>query len=176
MNTGVQDSPIQFLRQKIQNIRSALFFSQNNDLIKMPTSIITVLKIDEEGCLWFFVKRPPQCLDAFEKEFPARLDFFRKRTGYFLHVSGKAFIVQDTGIFMDDWNDISPVSKEDLLQEMVLLKVKMMNVDYFDNTPSENKYWWNTVAQKIQQWLYETYLWGKPYDLKPKHFTSRITG
>jgi general stress protein 26 len=175
MNTIVENTPIQFLQQKIQKIRSALFFSQHNDVIKMPVCIITVLKADNEGNLWFFVKRPSQSLEAFEKEFPARLDFFKKKINYFLQVTGKAFIIQDTDVFMNDWADISDASKEGILNELVLVKVKMMSVDYFDNAPAENKYWWDAITQKIMRWFLTDRLGYRPYGVKPKHLSARFT-
>lgn len=141
MNNSTEDNPVHFVRQKILQIRSALFFCQHDKLVKIPTSIVTVLRADENGVLWFFVKRPLLTMDVFANEFPVRLEFFRKKAGYHIQVWGKAFIVQDNDVLMDEWADISPASKEDLLHQLVLLKVKMMNIDYFDKTLPENRHW-----------------------------------
>ena len=71
-----------FIREKIQELRSALFFSQSSSLLRMTTTIISIVKVDEVGQIWFYVPRPRQALHEFDREFPARLEFFRK---------GKAF-------------------------------------------------------------------------------------
>src|ERR1051326_9179490 len=86
-------SDLQFLQQKIQELKNALFFSQNTSLLRIATTIVSVIKVDELGQMWFFVPRPQQALHEFDREFPVRLEFFRKGKEFFLHVSGKAFIV-----------------------------------------------------------------------------------
>lgn len=118
-----------FLRKKIQDLRSALFFSQGVSPLKFPTSIVTALKVDEEGQIWFFVNKPTQLLDAFDQEFISRLDFFRKGKYAFVRVTGKACIV-----------DQPAVINEFLLNEpeirvngcLVLMKVKILHADYFE--------------------------------------------
>lgn len=173
MNTDTAITPIHFLKEKIRDIRSALFFSQNNDVIKMPTSIITVLRVDDDGHIWFFVKRPQQYLDAFEKEFPARLDFFRKGKSYFLQVTGKAFIVDEKDIAVDELSDVSEQVKDNAMHELVLMKVKMLSAEYFDNSSEEKTYWWNNIAQAVERWLFANRLGYRPYDVKHYSFAQQ---
>ncbi len=170
MNTQTEITPIHFLKEKISDIRSALFFSQNNDIIKMPTSIITVLRVDDDGHVWFFVNRPQQYLDAFEKEFPARLDFFRKGKSYFLQVTGRAFIVDEKDMAVDELADVSGQVKDGAMHELVLMKVKIINAEYFDNTQNEKSFWWNNISQSIQRWFFANRLGYKPYDMKHYSF------
>lgn len=173
MNTETEATPINFLKEKINDIRSALFFSQNNDVIKMPTSIITVLRVDDDGYVWFFVSRPQQYLDAFEKEFPARLDFFRKGKSYFLQVTGKAFIVDAKDIAVDELADVSNQVKDGAMHELVLMKVKIANAEYFDNTREEKSFWWNSFTQSIQRWLFSARLGYSPYEMKHYSFAQQ---
>src|ERR1700761_5216364 len=86
---------LRFLQEKIQDLKNALFFSQNTSLLRIATTIVSVLKVDELGQMWFFVSRPQQALHEFDSEFPVRLEFFRKGKQFFLHVAGRAFIVTD---------------------------------------------------------------------------------
>ncbi len=176
MNTDTETLPMQFLQEKISDIRSALFFSQNNDVIKMPTSIITVLRVDNDGQIWFFVKRPLQYLDAFEKEFPARLDFFKKGKNYFLQIMGKAFIIDEKDPAIDELAHVSIEVKDNAMHELVLMKVKITNAEYYDNSVRENKYWVNDITQKIQRWFFSAKLGYKPYDLKPGGFAHQEYG
>src|SRR3981081_3197136 len=82
-----------FLKEKIQDINSAIFFNLSEAVLKLPTSIITTLKVDEFGYVWFFLERPRQQLNEFEREFPTRMDYFRKGKDYSLQIMGKAWIV-----------------------------------------------------------------------------------
>ena len=168
MSTASNNIPLQFLKQKIQDIGSALFFSQNNHFLSMPASIITVLRVDDDGYVWFFVKRPLQCLAPIDKGFPARLDFFRKKMGYFLQVTGRAVIVDEKDIAMHEWADISTEIKNNVLNELTLMKVKMLSVDYFYNSPAEEPYWFSNILHKLQQWAFSNKFGYKPFSLKAK--------
>ena len=91
----LNQSDMHFLQEKIQDLKNALFFSQNTALLRIATTIVSVVKVDELGQMWFFVPKPQQALHEFDREFPVRLEFFRKGKQFFVHVSGRAFIVTD---------------------------------------------------------------------------------
>src|SRR3982750_3520833 len=86
---------LNFLQEKIQEIGSAIFFNESDSVLKLPTSIVTTLKVDEYGYVWFFIQKPKQDLREFDNEFPVRLDFFKKGKNYFLQVKGKGWVVTD---------------------------------------------------------------------------------
>src|SRR5579864_6604277 len=58
-----------FLREKILDLKNAIFTSQHSSLLKLPTTIISIDKMDDLGQLWFFVPRPQQALHEFDREF-----------------------------------------------------------------------------------------------------------
>jgi len=157
------NSDLPFLQQKIQELKNALFFSENNSVLRMATTIVSVLKVDELGQLWFFIPRPMQALHEFDREFPVRLEFFRKGKGFFLHITGKAFIV-------DDPEDVNCLLFEDLKEQvsphMVLIKVKMSKADYFESTMrTSHSGWWRDLRTQLHAWLFNTRPGYKPYQL-----------
>jgi hypothetical protein len=164
MSTMLQHSDLCFLQEKIQDLRSALFFSQNSSLLKISTTIVTILKADEFGQVWFFVPRPVQALQEFDREFPAKLEFFRKGRRFFLHITGRAFIVTDpeeiNGLFYDD-------IKEKAADHLVLIRVKMLKADYFESMPVRSSGWWNELRNQVHSWLFNTRPGYKPYYLEP---------
>ena len=83
------NSDLPFLREKIQELKNALFFSQNSSLLRMATTIVSILKVDDLGQIWFFVPRPTQALQEFDREFPVKLEFFRKGKGFFFISPGR---------------------------------------------------------------------------------------
>lgn len=156
-------SDLQFLQQKIQDLKNALFFSQNTSLLRIATTIISVIKVDELGQMWFFVPRPKQALHEFDREFPVRLEFFKKGREYFLHVSGKAFIVTDP-------EDINGLVHDDIREQagnhLVLIRVKMLKADYFDRSVNpEHAGWWCELKRQLHTWMYNTRPGYKPYYL-----------
>jgi len=157
------NSDLPFLQEKIQDLKNALFFSENNSVLRMATTIISILKVDELGQLWFFVPRPTQALHEFDREFPVRLEFFRKGKGFFLHITGKAYIVDDpeevNGLLFDDL-------KERMSPHMVLIKVKMGKADYFESmTGMQHSNWWRDLRTQLHAWLFNTRPGYKPYQV-----------
>src|SRR5579871_3211013 len=139
-------SDLHFLQQKIQDLKNALFFSQNTSLLRIATTIVSVIKVDELGQMWFFVPRPQQALHEFDREFPVRLEFFRKGKEFFLHVSGKAYIVTDP-------EEINGLVHEDIRElagsHLVLIRVKMLKADYFENSNSSmHAGWWRDLKNQ----------------------------
>lgn len=144
---------LNFLQEKIQEIGSAIFFNLSDSVLKFPTSIVSTLKVDDYGFVWFYVQKPKQQLREFEMEFPVRLDFFRKGKNCFLQVMGKAWVVADP----EEMNtlDILPEEVKQKTEEgMVLVKVKMMKADYHETpTPSNNTSWWQNAVSTVYAWF-----------------------
>ena len=147
----LNQTDLRFLRDKIQELKHAIFFSQNTSLLRLATTVITLSKMDEMGQMWFFVPRPQQALQEFDREFPVRLEFFKKGRQFFLHVLGKAFIVTDpeemNGLVHDD-------IREQAADHLVLIKVRMLKADYFE-TPAEGvrqTKWWPVAQHLNRSW------------------------
>ena len=148
----LHQTDLRFLSEKVQDLKQAIFFSENTSLLRMATTIVTLSKMDELGQLWFFVPRPQQALHEFDREFPVRLEFFKKGRRFFLHVLGKAFIVTDP-------EEVNSLVHDDIRQKaadnLVLIKVRMMKADYFE-TPGERPRtakWWRDVRNQVHGWL-----------------------
>lgn len=123
-----------FIQRKIEELQNALFFSFSTSVLKMSSCVVNVLAVDETGCIWFIVPRPPQQIHEFDKEFPAKMDFFKKGISFYLKILGKAFIVTDP----EEINGLTCITEEtkDKVRknEVVLLKVKVSHADYFESS------------------------------------------
>lgn len=163
MSVMLNHSDLQFLQHKIQDLRSALFYSQNSSLLKISTTIVSILKVDDLGQVWFFVPRPSQALHEFDREFPARLQFFRKGRRFFLHITGKAFIVNDT-------EEINSLVYDDIREKatdhLVLIRVKMLKADYFESMPENHAGWWQDLRKQVYSWFFNTRPGYRPYHLE----------
>lgn len=122
---------ISFLQDKIQGIGSALFYNMSCGVLKIPTSIVSVLRVDEAANIWFFVNRPGQNVYAFDREFPVRMQIYRKGKGYHLQITGKAYVVDDP----EDVYGLVSLPEEIKLRafrELLLIKVKISQVEYYE--------------------------------------------
>jgi len=156
-----------FLREKIKNLRSAIFFNQSEAVLKLPTSIVRIINVDDYGYIWFFMQRPPQQLNEFEKEFPVKLDFFRKGLDYSLQVIGNGYIVNDPEEIFVITTNIDEVKKFNP-NEMVLIKVKMTRADYFDNITGSKSSWLQNAISVLQSWIFPNAPGYKPTTYFPR--------
>jgi general stress protein 26 len=151
-----------FLQDKIQQIGSAIFFNLSDSVLKLPTSVVTSLKVDDYGYIWFFIKKPNQQLQEFEQEFPVRLDFFKKGVDYFLQVSGKGWVVsdpEDLNTYSTLFTDVDPSAATD----SVLVKVKMLKAEYYETASRAKHSWWYNAVSAVTTWFRSSHHMGNTY-------------
>ncbi len=141
------------LQEKIKNLGSAIFFNQSEAVLKLQTSIVRIIHVDEYGYIWFFVQKPQQQLNEFEKEFPVKLDFFRKGLDYSLQVIGKGCIVSDPEELMMVTTNIDETRLFNP-EKMILIKVKMTRADYFENISGHKSSWLQNALNLLQSWIF----------------------
>ena len=78
----IQDMSVQLLGEKMKELENALFVSDARSLSKLPTHIVQIAEVDEEGNAWFIIPRPTQVIESFDKQMPAKLEFFKKGKGF----------------------------------------------------------------------------------------------
>jgi hypothetical protein len=161
----LNQSNLLFLQEKIQDLGTALFFSLHGSLLKMPTSVVRILRVDEFGQVWFLVPRPLQALQEFDQDFPTRLEFFRKGRSFYLHITGRAFIVKDP-------EQVNSLMADGILQQsgddLVLIKVKMLKGEYFQSLPDARQNVWRELRTQVSSWLFNTRPGYKPYHVDPQ--------
>lgn len=162
------ETNLPFLKEKISDLRSALFISLSDAVLKIPTAIVTALKVDDVGQVWFFVNRPIQYIQEFDREFPARLDFFRKGKNFNLKILGKACIVNDP----EELNGLVNVSediKTKAMSHLVLVKVKMQSAEYTDHKNVEANRWLQSIRFFFIKWFGNQPTGERPYSFQPSH-------
>ena len=145
------DRNLQFIKEKITAVKSAIMYSMSNDLIKIPNSIVTAVDVDDEGHLWFVCTPPALGLEYCSNSFPARLHFYRKGTTFHIAVSGKAEIVNAAYEDMDR-------------KGLLLMRMDMANIEYTEPTLNSKS--------PVDLWIEKAYDWvlrkvGTPHNNKP---------
>lgn len=154
---------LNFLQERIEEIRSAIFYNLSESVLKLPTSLVSSLKVDDYGFVWFFVQKPTQNLKEFEQEFPVKLDFYRKGAGYFMQVTGKGFVVTDPeemNAFVTLPEDVKKLANE----KYALVKVKIQKADCYQTRSLQNANRWQGVWHTMTTWFrHNTYREGNTY-------------
>ncbi len=130
----IQDMSVQLLGEKMMELENALFVSDANSLSKLPTHIVQIAEVDAEGNAWFIIPRPTQVIESFDKEMPAKLDFFKKGKGFYLKLRGLASLIYSEDLLPDTriFRELSESFKK---KKLVAVKLKMQSAEYFENTP-----------------------------------------
>lgn len=134
-----KDTNLQFIKEKINEVRSAIMYSSSDEVIRLPNNIVSAVKVDEEGQLWFVCNRPCYLPEQYPPTFPARLHFYRKGKFFHIEVSGPARIVNN----VQGDNNAS--------ENRLLIKMEMKNIIYTETPTMQNN--------AIGQWLHKTFGW-----------------
>ncbi|HEV3222855.1 MAG TPA: hypothetical protein VGZ90_08260 [Puia sp.] len=148
----IQNIPSAFLSEKIKELENALFMSESNALVNLPTHIARITEVDGEGNIWFIIPRPTQIVESFSREMPARLDFFKKGKDFFLKITGVATII---------WS-LEELTCAKLKMQLsgsfeknnvVAVKVRVEGSEYVEKTPRASSNPLLNVGSQVYNWL-----------------------
>lgn len=122
--TTINDD-LYFLQQKITAIRSALFKAEINSILQLPNNIVSIIRMDDKGHLWFATSCNGYYAGKIDKHFFGHLEFYHKGNDCHIKVSGKACIINDDKIIkkVNSYND----------SNIALIKFKILHAEYFEN-------------------------------------------
>jgi hypothetical protein len=152
-NTTIQEAQAEMLKSKIMELNSALLFTESASIVKLPTHVISDVELDAEGNIWFVIPRPVQHIEAFEKEMPAKLDFFKKGKDFFIKITGTAFLITD----MEEVNNgnLSDDMKARMNDKNLIgVKVAVQKTDWVDNTPKPAQNWLQASRSQLSSWFF----------------------
>ena len=137
MQYTYHDQNLRFLKEKIKEIRVALFKSEINSELQLPNNIVEILKTEDDGTVWFFTSCIQNQAEHIDRSFYGYLDFHKKGTDCRLQIGGKAMIVEsdDDGLFSRSNYSQGTASK------LLLVKMKIMQAEYFESKPLNNTSW-----------------------------------
>jgi hypothetical protein len=99
------------------------------------------------------MQKPPQQLTEFEKEFPVKLDFFRKGLDYSLQVIGNGYIVNDPEELLVITTNFTEIKQFDP-GKMILIKVKITRADCYNNIFGTKSSWLQNAINLVQSWIF----------------------
>lgn len=157
-----KDYNLQFIKDRICEVRTAIMYNVSDDLVKIPNNIITVIKVDDEGQLWFVCRHPgvqvKECVDAF----PVRLHFYRKGVDFHMEISGKATILNKAYYVLD-----GDFGNNQYLKS-VLMKLNMLSIEYTEPMAKNPSGKLETILRNGYKWLLKT-------AALPRHDASVLT-
>ena len=139
-----KDPNLDIIREKICRLKTAIMYSNSNDDMLLPNTIVTADRVDDEGQLWFSCPVFSKHLLTGDGSFPARLHFYSKGVPFHVEVSGKATLMMHKKDSPDEAHGID--------MPMVIFRMPMNKVEYTEVTEKKSK-------TKIEQLVENGYNW-----------------
>lgn len=150
MTSATITTEMQTLKDKIMELQSALFFNESKSIVKLPTHVISDVELDNEGSIWFVIPKPSMHIEAYDKEIPAKLDFFKKGTDFFVKVRGTAFLQTEISGEL-----LSAEMRERLTNaDVILVKVQVQESELVDNSPKPKQNWLQASRSQLSSWFF----------------------
>ena len=87
------DYKLMFIKNKLEQIKSAVMYPTNSNIVRLPNDIVEFESVDDDGLLWFSANAPRNWEKAYELHFPTKLIFYRKGCEYYVEITGTAVVV-----------------------------------------------------------------------------------
>ncbi len=149
LTSSVQYNEI--IRERVTDIRSALFFNVGSTPSVYSAGIISALEVDDEGHIFFFITRP-EYLMLEDRRFPSRLEFYRKGKPYFLKVNGVAELVTDEES-LDRKFKAYGIPPDAAGKKLALVKVKVQQVEYNEPDGLPDARLLKKLTVQVSSWL-----------------------
>ena len=98
------DYKLMFIKNKLQQIKSAVMYATNSNIVRLPNDIVEFESVDDDGLLWFSAHIPRHWVKAYELHFPAKLIFYRKGIDYYVEITGTAVVVNKQDVMYGENN------------------------------------------------------------------------
>jgi len=124
-----RDDNLVFLENKIKEIKMASFVAEMDIARHLPNNIISTIKTDGDGNIWFFTSCKAEHSKKIDNCFFAHLEYYQKEQDCRLRLSGKASITEG-----DDKTCNSPIETISTVNTgIVLIKFKILYAEYIEN-------------------------------------------
>ncbi|MCW3093807.1 MAG: hypothetical protein JWP81_4876 [Ferruginibacter sp.] len=153
-----KDDNLLFLESKINEIKVAIFRAELGEELRIPNNLVSTIKTDGEGNIWFFTSCDGAFAKNIKEHFHAYLDYYQKGQDCRLRLSGKASIIQDE-IEMDG----EAIAVESETMNIALVKFKILYAEYFENKSAPV-----SLTKKVKTFFTEIFV---PHSHKTYDFT-----
>ena len=140
------DTHLSFLREKIMETKVAIFKSEINSELSLPTNVIQTLSVDEEGNIYFFTACNGNYANNIDLPFYAYLDYHKRGFENRLRISGKAVIVRDENKDAEETVQLDGVTAKSI----VMIKMKIMQAEFFEKRSLAHVSWAEKLKNVIE--------------------------
>ncbi|WP_336516011.1 hypothetical protein [Pollutibacter soli] len=152
MKEHTAEKNFEFIKSKINDIRSALFTYSDIDEVTYPTCIVSALRVDNNGTVWFLMNKSKNQYLGADQKFAAQLSFYRKGFPFKLSVCGKADIIHQPQV-INEIVGLSPLESGLDTNEILLVKMQILKATYVEWRGVQPETWFKKLYHRFMQWL-----------------------
>jgi hypothetical protein len=141
---------VEFIRSKIDQIKSALFSNLIESEYRFPTCIISAIKVDNNGVIWFLMNKAGRLIPPGESGFPAELIFYKKNHPFSLRVSGMASVIADPKSI----ENFLGLENNREISNILLISLRMSRAEYSEKLIVHTKNWLKRMWSKLEAFIY----------------------
>ncbi len=131
MHHHYDEDHLAFIKQRVESMKIALFKADIHSVLQLPSNVVQVLKVEDDGTLFFISSCSGEYVKMIESSFYAYLDFYKKGSGCPLKIGGSATIVEYDPEFSPGLVSYST----NLAGRLVLIKMKITHAECFEYRP-----------------------------------------
>ena len=151
---STQEQETSLLKSKITELQSALFFTESKSIVKLPTHVVSEVELDNEGQIWFLIPKPAMHIEAYDREIPAKLDFFKKGKDFFVKIRGIAYLQADAAEANGNAGLSGEMRQRMSDETLIVVKVKVDDADLVDNSPKTTQSWLKMSRTQLSSWFF----------------------
>ncbi len=153
MGENLRNTPdFTFLGKKIMELKTALF-KPEADLLPLPNNIITTLKVDAQGTVWFFTSCQKNITPVYDTPFFATLDYFNKEKNTRINVFGAAKLIAEGDEQAKEYLEGFIVPSL-AARQILLVKLAIQKADCYNLGMDADDSWLLKLKVGFQNWLY----------------------
>lgn len=151
MTESIHTNPdFSFLGKKIMEINSAIFKAEADQLL-LPNNVISTLRVDESGNIWFFSSCQKNVTPIYNTDFYSRLDYFNKEKNTRISVFGPAQIIPEMEAPDFVFGNV-PASLAE--RQVLLIRFKIEKAECYNLGRDEDDPWLQKLKANFQYWLF----------------------
>jgi len=133
------DQNVEKLIEMAKGVRTCMLITNEKDAENLSGRPMSINKIDEDGCIWFFTKASSYKIDEIEESKKVSIAITNESSNNYLMIHGTATLVNDKTKMKELWSAIMkawfPLGLDD--PDMTLIKVTPNEVNYWDSSSSK---------------------------------------
>lgn len=150
MTEPLHEPDFSFLGKKIMEINTAIFKAEA-DPVLLPNNVISTIRVDKQGNIWFFSSCQKNVTPLYERDFHSTLDYFNKEKQARISISGPCRIIPEMEAPEFVLGNVVPSLAE---RQVLLIRFTIQKAECYNLGTDADDPWLEKLKASFQYWLF----------------------